>query len=72
MELIYYQFWDIDSRNVLGDFATEQFMRYVALGVGDVIAGARPPGDHDGPRLFIEIAAPLPRKETVRTGAAAR
>ncbi len=46
--------------------AAEQIMRYVELGVGDFILGARPPYDHAGLQLFIEKVAPLVRKEAAR------
>lgn len=49
--------------------AAEEIMRYVELGVGDFILGARAPADYAGLQLFIEKVAPLVRKEAQRAGA---
>ncbi|MBI2761846.1 MAG: TIGR03560 family F420-dependent LLM class oxidoreductase [Chloroflexi bacterium] len=46
--------------------AAEQIMRYVQMGVGDFILGARPPYDYAGMQLFIEKVAPLVRKQAVQ------
>ena len=46
--------------------AAEQLLRYVALGVGDFIVGARAPADYGALQLFIEKVAPLVRREAAR------
>lgn len=49
--------------------AAEQILRYVALGVGDFLVGARVPYDYAGLQLFIEKVAPIVRKEAERMAA---
>jgi F420-dependent oxidoreductase-like protein len=49
--------------------AAEQLMRYVEMGVGDFILGARHPYDYAGIELFINKVAPLVRKEAARVTA---
>lgn len=46
--------------------AAEQILRYVALGVGDFLVGARVPYDYAGLQLFIEKVMPIVRKEAER------
>jgi F420-dependent oxidoreductase-like protein len=48
--------------------AAEQIVRFVELGVGDFILGARAPVDYGQMELFIERVAPLVRQEAARRG----
>lgn len=49
--------------------AAGQLLRFVELGVGDFLIGARTPVDTTSLRLFIEKVAPLVRKEAARMAA---
>ena len=63
---------EVPSRVLVGtpERAAEQILRYVELGVGDVILGVRAPVDYATVQLFIEQVAPLVRRAA--TPAAAR
>ena len=58
----------LQGRALIGtpEQAAEQIMRYVELGVGDFIVGARAPADYGALQLVIEKVAPLVRKEAAR------